>query len=260
MTVTKIDVLKYSFGSLCGDYEGVCHRKTLPVLSVVQPTRGSYDISLGGGKTCRAAERSAFAAPSGVMQSITHHNGEGGRIMESRWLFLDVSVNGIFKLDSLYSFPTVLPEKYNPDISEVMETVAAGRGICSDLSAIYRLIGILLEEGTRRELNPQKELVMRYVSDRYGEKITAAQLADLLHISASGVYRFFRSGFGMPPSGYVNEVRLEHASLLLSQGGRAVGEVAAAVGIDDVFYFSKLFRRRYGISPSAFRASNSYRG
>lgn len=48
-------------------------------------------------------------------------------------------------------------------------------------------------------------------------------------------------------------VRIDRAKQLLSDGGPPIGEVAEAVGYDDAGYFSRLFTRRVGVSPSRFR-------
>jgi AraC-like DNA-binding protein len=46
-------------------------------------------------------------------------------------------------------------------------------------------------------------------------------------------------------------VRLQQAKLLLAQGNMNVSEVAYAVGFDSLSYFSKVFKKYYGLSPSA---------
>lgn len=58
---------------------------------------------------------------------------------------------------------------------------------------------------------------------------------------------------GMPPLALLIRLRLQRAMNLLQQGNHNVAETAAAVGYDDPFYFSRLFKKHMGISPSACR-------
>jgi AraC-like DNA-binding protein len=59
----------------------------------------------------------------------------------------------------------------------------------------------------------------------------------------------FRRGFGARPVDYRNRLRLSRARELLAAGGMKVKDAARAVGFSDQLYFSRLFRRRYGLSP-----------
>jgi len=58
---------------------------------------------------------------------------------------------------------------------------------------------------------------------------------------------------GLTPLDYVIELRMARACELLAESSSAIGEVAAEVGYDDAAYFSRIFSRRVGMSPSAFR-------
>ena len=51
---------------------------------------------------------------------------------------------------------------------------------------------------------------------------------------------------------YINTVRINHACALMDKGERGVAEIAARVGFRDALYFSKVFKRNVGISPSAY--------
>jgi AraC-like DNA-binding protein len=75
----------------------------------------------------------------------------------------------------------------------------------------------------------------------------------------SGIsYSWFRSTFahqtGLSPHQYVLQLRLARARNLLANTDRAVKEIAAVTGFHDEFYFSRIFRRRTGFTPSQWRA------
>jgi len=63
----------------------------------------------------------------------------------------------------------------------------------------------------------------------------------------------FRRHFGVPPVGYLIRRRLHHAAYLLQDVNLSVAEAGQRVGYDDLFYFSKLFKRFHGASPRAWR-------
>ena len=68
--------------------------------------------------------------------------------------------------------------------------------------------------------------------------------------------RRFRAAMGTTPTAYLIQRRLEHAKALLlsaGAGGMTVRQVALQCGFDDPYYFSTLFRRKNGVSPSEYR-------
>lgn len=60
----------------------------------------------------------------------------------------------------------------------------------------------------------------------------------------------FRSRFGLPVYGFLQQSRLEHARVMLEAGGTNVTEAAIAVGYANPSHFAKLFRRQFGMPPS----------
>lgn len=73
--------------------------------------------------------------------------------------------------------------------------------------------------------------------------------------SYAHICRLFKQRHGITPLGYVNALRIERAKGLLADTTQSVSEVAARLGFDNLAYFSRLFRKRTGQAPSAFRAA-----
>ena len=63
----------------------------------------------------------------------------------------------------------------------------------------------------------------------------------------------FRELFGSTPTQYLIGLRLNEAARLLSSGTHNVKQAAEAVGISDIYYFSRLFKKRFLCPPSNFR-------
>jgi len=84
------------------------------------------------------------------------------------------------------------------------------------------------------------------------------ELAKIAGMSVSGFAHRFKEAAGVPPLQYSLRLRLERAaSLLRCAHATPVKALAASLGFEDSFYFSRLFRKRYGLSPAAWRRGNS---
>ena len=95
------------------------------------------------------------------------------------------------------------------------------------------------------------EQVIQYFEDHYAEKISLDGIAENMYLSQFYISRIFKSEIGDTPIHYLINIRLERAKELLESGlAESVQEVAAQVGYDDVYHFSKLFKKRYGFPPS----------
>lgn len=86
------------------------------------------------------------------------------------------------------------------------------------------------------------------------ERATAAppgltELAEKVSLSAEHFHRLFRKAFHTTPLRLALRHRMNLAQQLLSEGRLTVTEVAARCGFDDAFYFSKVFRRYFGVTP-----------
>lgn len=89
----------------------------------------------------------------------------------------------------------------------------------------------------------------QYLEAHYWEKITLAQLARIANLSPPHFCTQFHKAFNHTPIAYLLRYRLAQAAYLLLDRNARVSEVARRVGIDDVHYFSRVFKRQYGESP-----------
>ena len=220
--------------------------KSLPMLSVVQSKHGSYRVSVDGSPDAETGDMGVFVAPRQVTQRLSHIPASDGT-MDAHWVFLDVEINRLYKLDDLYDFPVILPSAYNGEIRSLIHTVRTEKDFLTRLPALHRLVEILLENATPKPHVPDDVIRLRsYVENHYMNPITPEDLSRVLNSSRSAMYRRFRDYFGVSPSHYINSVRIRRAQFLLSETDRSVGEIAAAVGIPDVFYFARVFRETTG--------------
>ena len=95
--------------------------------------------------------------------------------------------------------------------------------------------------------------VIEYIRENLHTQITIDQLADLVDLNPTYFSNLFARLMGTPPIQYVNRRRIEKAQQLLLSGHEPLHDIAARVGLTDVYYFSRLFKKIVGIAPSLYR-------
>jgi len=100
------------------------------------------------------------------------------------------------------------------------------------------------------------ERAMEYIGDHYFENLTLQQVADEAGITSGYLSTLFSQNIEMGFIEYLNEVRIEHACNYLQQKYFKTYEIAFKVGFKNEKYFSKVFKKIKGMTPSEFRKSN----
>ena len=108
------------------------------------------------------------------------------------------------------------------------------------------------EQDTGR-FSPTVSAVCDYLNAHYARRITLDELSETFHISRNYLCTLFCETTGMSIVEYLNACRLELGKAYLVNTAYSVRDIAQATGIGDEFYFSRLFKRHAGMSPSAFR-------
>jgi AraC-like DNA-binding protein len=108
-----------------------------------------------------------------------------------------------------------------------------------------------------RELSQQTQRLVRqamgYIHQHYTDPISRADLAQHVALSEDYLTACFRKELGITPITYINRFRVHQAQQLLLDTDRTVTEIALDVGFSDSGYFSRVFRREVGQSPSDYR-------
>ena len=96
--------------------------------------------------------------------------------------------------------------------------------------------------------------IQDWMEVHYPEDISMEQISQHFSLSSRTLIRKFKSNLGITPSAYLQEVRIDAARKILVQTKKTVDEITAAVGYEDVSSFTKLFKRKTGLSPINYRA------
>ncbi|MGH8955840.1 MAG: helix-turn-helix domain-containing protein [Microbacterium sp.] len=102
--------------------------------------------------------------------------------------------------------------------------------------------------------DPFLDRVVEAIHEQPGRDWTVERLANVGAMSRSVFATRFRSAIGRSPADYVTEVRVDAAKRMLSEG-RSINEISRELGYASDEGFSRAFRRRTGMPPSAWRAS-----
>ena len=127
-------------------------------------------------------------------------------------------------------------------------------------SRLFQLFYILYYNKTERppRTHPQKSLdkarfLTDYITKNCREHLTVPGMADQVGLSESQFMKFFRSSFGMTFVDYLNDCRLITAAILLTGTDKNIQDVAVECGIPSIGHFNKIFKKKFGVTPSRYR-------
>ena len=110
------------------------------------------------------------------------------------------------------------------------------------------------DETETKAVNSVSSQVELYLKEYYQTKIQVEDIANALNISYRSLARQFKAESGVTISDKLTELRLNAAKQLLTDSNMPLYDVAAAVGYENEFYFSNIFKKNEGISPSRYRS------
>ena len=97
--------------------------------------------------------------------------------------------------------------------------------------------------------------ILAYIQEHDTEDLSLSTLAERYNISTSRLSTLIKKELGLSFSEYITARRMQKAKELLKDDSRSIEEIANAVGYHDYFYFTKVFKKTQGISPSKYRKS-----
>lgn len=122
------------------------------------------------------------------------------------------------------------------------------------LFACLKSVTELLQEESRR-IKTIVQLVQKYIDENFKKGITLSDLAQKFSLSYSYLSKLLSAHLGMPFMAYVVSLRMNLAVELLQDPELTVQEIAFRAGYDNLFNFSRAFKKQFGISPSQYRKS-----
>lgn len=106
------------------------------------------------------------------------------------------------------------------------------------------------------QYSPEITQALSYIQENYHHKISLASVAEHVGLSSGYLCRIFKEETDISINAYINNLRMTRAGELLKEPNSYIKEVAISVGFEDQLYFSRLFKRYYGVTPSEYRSSS----
>ncbi len=188
----------------------------------------------------------AFAASDDTVSAYIHFSGKAcEEILDTLGVFCDrvTYVGATKRLERLFrdtvdTFCLKKPYWQENATALFLQFLAeAARAVSYD--------GMVANGALEREIDE----VVRYMHRNYAENHDVAFYAAMCHLSAGRFAHIFKESTGCAPKHYLLRIRMDVALELLATTSLTVGEVASAVGIDDVNYFSRLVKKYTGRTP-----------
>jgi len=159
-------------------------------------------------------------------------------------------LNGVLVLEKMNFVEKSLEEinsEYNK--KEAMYDIRCSNILSSVLTRAVIRAG--QESGSKAETLAGR--VIEYIRENYSREITLEMLGEEFGYHPNYLGAVFVRQTGKPIYSYLVDYRIEQAISLLENTSSSVSEISALVGFCDISHFSKIFKRRTGYSPSAFR-------
>ena len=112
----------------------------------------------------------------------------------------------------------------------------------------------LAMDGARGERGLERSL--NYIHTSYHTDLRIPRLAQMEHLSNSRYVAVFKERTGLSPNQYVTDLRISIACDQLRNSEQSVKEIALSVGYADPHFFSRLFKKKTGVSPQKYRDTN----
>ena len=110
-----------------------------------------------------------------------------------------------------------------------------------------------LHELQTGEYSPEVKQALSYIRNNYSHKISLASVSEHVGLSSGYLCRIFKDETGISINTHINQLRMARAEELLKDKNSYIKEVAISVGFEDQLYFSRLFKRYHGVTPSEYR-------
>lgn len=95
--------------------------------------------------------------------------------------------------------------------------------------------------------------IIEYLNHNYQNKVTSNDIEEIFELNYDYLNRSFQKITGYSIVNYLNIVRINNAKDMIATTTLKVSEIGYLVGIDDPYYFSRLFKKHTGVSPSKYR-------
>ena len=147
-----------------------------------------------------------------------------------------------------------IPQDFSSmDLSSTSFVVSLRLIVCSILLEAAKQIGCA------RTFEPKQAVqsAIAFMESHLDETISIETVAEAVHCSRAKFFDLFKDATGMTPNDYWQRLRIDRAQRLLTGSSKSITEIAMECGFSTSQYFSSVFRKYSGVSPSDYRANET---
>ncbi len=115
--------------------------------------------------------------------------------------------------------------------------------------------GITERAHSKHYPNERFRAVVDYIRNNIRANINAIELSKMAYMSKSVFYRAFANEFGVPPAKLILKEKISHAKALIANNYYSIREICYEAGFSDPNYFSRVFKKFEGMTPSEYKQS-----
>ncbi|WP_052019731.1 helix-turn-helix transcriptional regulator [Paenibacillus sp. JCM 10914] len=98
------------------------------------------------------------------------------------------------------------------------------------------------------------DLAKQYMQENYHKELSLDQISSMVYLNSVYFSQLFKQRIGVGFKEYLIHLRIDRALQLLKETDMKIAEISNVIGYDDVRHFSQIFRKKYGVTPSEYRA------
>jgi AraC-like DNA-binding protein len=118
---------------------------------------------------------------------------------------------------------------------------------------LFALQSIPDTDWPERQIDPRVLRVLSYIDQHLHRHLRNEDFGRVARMSTNACTRLFKQKTGITPLGYLNQRRIEQASILLHHTDHSIEEIAGRCGFTDRFYFTRVFQKQFGVGPATYR-------
>lgn len=235
--------------------------------AVIVPVSGNGEL-INGAIRCSLRQNYVYICPARGTFGIQTEQGDDLSVYIIRYDFLQLEDDG----DERYSVSdTWTPLLFSSEgelymqaagravalCRDIMEQLTSGDGLGRQRAQLNgaELVYMMLEaerEALKEQSFDALQRAKSHIDKRYSEDITIDRLAAIAGLSPKYFVDLFKKTYGVSAFDYLTQVRMNHAKQLMLRTELRMRNIAHKVGYEDEFYFSRKFKKTFGMSPSAY--------
>lgn len=222
-------------------------------------------FTLSGKGTVTVGESTFFAEVGTVAVIPPHISHRYAGEKDSEWEFFWLHIQGTHAFDALSDITLEGDFLFDIGVKHICALFAPFKDATetgvereiADSAAVGDILSILLKAAVSKTVGDDEKTVVQemaaFLSANESGDFSLDELVEKFHYSKEYIIRLFKRTAGVSPYQYYLSVRLGRACDMLKKNEHSIAEIAEKSGYGTVASFSKVFRKKFGISPAEYR-------